>query len=174
MNAYDCVVTKLDIREFSSRPVPADVKLKILDAARLSGTGMNSQHWRFVLVQEREGLQRLAADSTTGRWVAGADFAVMVLTDPKYGFNLIDAGRAAEDMQIAAWSLGVVSCVFTGLRVPSLRADFSLPAELQPSLVVGFGYPTRKVLGKKNRRPLHEVASLEKYGTRLKPGELTA
>jgi nitroreductase len=103
MDAYDCIRTKLDFREFdSNKKVPAEVKLKILESARLTSSAMNSQHWRFLLVQERERLKTLAEDSTTGNWVQGANFAVVVLTEEKHGFQLIDAGRAVQDMQLTA------------------------------------------------------------------------
>jgi nitroreductase len=171
MDAFECVATKLDVREFDRKSVPADVKRRVLDAARLAGTGMNTQHWRFILVQERDSLRRLAADSTTGAWVGDADFAVMVLTNPKYGFHLIDAGRAVQNMGIAAWNYDVVSCIYTGFKDDSLRKDFGIPNELHPSVVVGFGYPKRRLTGRrKNRKPLEEVAFLEKYGNRLVAG----
>ncbi len=174
MDAFECVTTKLDVREFSPKSVPADVKRKILDAARMAGTGMNTQHWRFIVVQQRESLKRLAADSTSGSWVGNAAFAVIVLTDPKYGFHLIDAGRAVQNMQIAAWNEGVLSCIYTGIKEDSFRKDFGIPRELRPSVVVGFGYPARKLTGRrKNRKPLEEVAFLETYGNRLEPQELT-
>jgi len=118
-------------------------------------------------------LKRLAADSSTGVWVGNAAFAVIVLTDPKYGFHLIDAGRAVQNMEIAAWNDGVVSCIYTGIKGDALRKDLGIPNELRPSLVVGFGYPTRKLMGrKKNRKPLEEFAFLEKYGHRLDPQTL--
>lgn len=173
MDAYDCVATKLDVREFDSRDVPAEVKLKVLEAARLTGSGINNQHWRFILVQGRDNLKRLAEHSTTGSWVANANFAVVVLTNPKYGFHMIDAGRAAQDMQVAAWNFGVISCLFTGLNREALQRDFALPKNLNPSVVVGFGYPARKVTGKrKNRKPLSDLAFLNTYGNSLELGKL--
>ena len=91
-----------------------------------------------------------------------------MLTDPRYGFHLIDAGRAAQDMQVAAWNFGVISCVFTGINAESLRKEFDLPKDMNPSIVVGFGYPARRILGKrKNRKPLAEIVFLEKYGNRF-------
>lgn len=173
MDAYECVATKLDVREFDSRNVPVDVKLKVLEAARLTGSGINNQHWRFILVQEHDRLKRLAEDSTTGSWVAQANFAVVVLTNPKFGFHLIDAGRAAQDMQIAAWNFGIISCLYTGLNVEDLRKDFGIPKTLNPSIVLGFGYPARKITGKrKNRKPLSELAFIDKYENRFEPGKL--
>lgn len=175
MDAYECVATKLDVREFEPRNVPADVKLKVLEAARLTGSGINNQHWRFILVHGRDRLKRLAEDSTTGGWVAQANFAVIVLTNPKFGFHMLDAGRAAQDMQIAAWNFGVISCLFTGLNLETLRKDFEIPKDMSPSVVVGFGYPSKKLSGKrKNRKPLSELAYLDNYDNRLEPSKLQA
>lgn len=173
MDAYECVKTKLDVREFGSKDVPADLKLKVMEAARLSQTGMNNQHWRFILIQERDRIKLLAEDSTTGAWVAGANFAVVILTNPKFGFHLIDAGRAIQDMQIAAWNFGIVSCIFTGIDDENLRRDFGIPGEFKPSVVVGFGYPVRTISGKKKKRKsLSDLAFLDKFGNRLDPSKL--
>ena len=165
MDSYECVTTKLDFREFSRGSVPAEVKLRILEAARLTGSGLNSQHWRFVLVQEREGLGRLARDTTTGVWAKDANFAIIVLTNPRYPFHMIDAGRVLQSMQIAGWSHGIVSCPITGLREESLHRDFNIPKDLEAAAIVAFGYPSRTVTGKrKRRRPLRDIAYLERYG----------
>lgn len=168
MNTTDAVKTKLDVREFSSKPVPTAVKAAVLEAARLTQSGTNSQHWRFILVQDPKNLEKMAEDSTWGKWVAGADFAVIVCTDPSKSYHIIDAGRAVQDMQLTAWDNGVASCVFTGIKVPEFRRDFGIPVGIDPTIVVGFGYPRRKLYGrKKDRRPLSEVAYLERYGRRL-------
>jgi nitroreductase len=172
MDAYDCIRTKLDVREFDSKPVPADAKLKVLEAARLTQSGINTQDWRFILVQDPKQIKLLANDSTTGQWVAGANFAVIVLTSPKYGFHLIDAGRAVQDMQLAAWNYGVASGVFTGVKETEIRGDFAIPKHLTPTITVGFGYPVRKLLGKKKRQPLNEIAYLEKYGNPLESSQV--
>jgi nitroreductase len=164
VDAFECVATKLDVRDFQQRSVPPETKLRILEAARMTGSGKNVQHWKFILVQERENLRRLADDSTSGKWVEHSDFAVVVLTDDKYGFHLIDAGRVAQDMQIAAWNDGVVSCVFTGVNQNALQKDFNIPSNLTPSIIIGFGYPSRKITGRKDRKSLQELAFHERYG----------
>src|SRR5262245_44214704 len=154
MEVLDGIATKLDVREFSSRLVPAEIKKSVLEAARMSGTGLNTQHWRFILVEGKENLEKLAEDSTSGGWVIGADFAIIILTNPKYNFHLIDAGRVAQNMQLAAWSRGVISGLFTGMRESELRRDFRIPTELYIAMVLGFGYPTKKLAGRKSRVPL--------------------
>jgi len=111
----------------------------------------------------------MSEDSPQGRWTAGACFAVIVCTDPSRGNHMLDAGRAVQDMQLTAWDHGVASGVFMGANNPDFRRDFGIPEGLNPTIVAVFGYPVRKLLGKKNRMPLSSVAYLEKYGGSLEP-----
>jgi nitroreductase len=165
MDVFDGIATKLDVREFSPQDVPSETRQNILEAARMTGTGLNTQHWRFILVEGRDRLKKLAGDSTSGMWVAGANLAIIVLTNPKYNFHLIDAGRVAQNMQLAAWNRGVASGLFTGVREKELRSDFGIPKELNATIVVGFGYPARKLTGrKKDRVPIGELVYYGKYG----------
>ena len=165
MDTFECITTKLEVREFSQQDVPSDIRLKILEAARLTGTGMNTQHWRFILIDKKENLKRLADDSTSGSWVAGANFAIIILTNPRYGFHMIDAGRVLQNMQLAAWNYRVGSGLFTGIKQEQLKSDFGIPNELSPTVIAGFGYPVRKIMGKrKNRLSIHELVYYEKYG----------
>jgi nitroreductase len=70
-----------------------------------------------------------------------------------------------QNMQLTAWNQGVGSGLFTGIREDKLRGDFAIPKELSPSVTIGFGYPARKVTGKrKNRLPIRELVYYEKYG----------
>jgi nitroreductase len=164
MDTFECLTTKLEVREFSAQVVQSEVRLKVLEAARLTGTGLNTQHWRFILVENKDNLKKLAQDSTSGSWVAGANFAIIVLTNPKYNFHLIDSGRVIQNMQLAAWNQGVASGLFTGIKEAELRNDFGIPQDLSTTVVVGFGYPARKLVGKrKNRLPLNELIYYEKY-----------
>src|ERR671910_1793964 len=152
MDAFESVATKLDIREFSPNEVPSEIKSKVLEAARLTGTGLNTQHWRFILVENKGNLKKLGEDSTSGKWVAGCNFAIIILTNPKYHFHLIDAGRVIQNMQLTAWNFKVGSGLFTGIDKENFRKDYNIPDELNISAVIGFGYPARKLTGKRKDR----------------------
>jgi nitroreductase len=172
MDTHKTILTKLDMRQFDSKKVPAEVKLRVLEAARASGTGNNRQEWRFILVQERETLKKLAEDSTSGGWVAGANFAVIVAAAPTPSFHLIDAGRAVQNMELAAWDQGVISGIYTGVNDEKMSRDFAIPETMKPLAVVGFGYPVKKIVGKKNRKPLTDLAFVDKYGNKFDPKKL--
>jgi len=79
-----------------------------------------------------------------------------------------DAGRAAQNMMLAAWNDGVVSCP-NGIANPESLAELlGLEADEQVGIVLSFGYPARprdpeahppeEWIRRANRRPLEEVA----------------
>ena len=102
MDTFDCIATKLDIREYSQQKVPIEIREKVLEAARLTGTGLNTQHWRFIVVEDKGNLNKLAEDSPSGKWVSNANFAIIVLTNPKYNYHMIDAGRGTAEYAIGS------------------------------------------------------------------------
>ncbi|MEM3670546.1 MAG: nitroreductase family protein [Thermoprotei archaeon] len=165
MDVLTAVKTRIESRSFADKKVPESVRRDILEAARMSQSGMNVQHWRFILVESPSGTRKLAELSTTGSWVAGADFAIIVLTDPKYPFHLLDAGRAITSMQLTAWGYGVGSGLYAGYNVESMKKEFAIPGELSIAAVLGFGYPDKEVSGKKSRLPLSQIAFRNMYGT---------
>ena len=169
MDAFDCVRTKLEVRQYSPKDVSSDVKSKILEAARLTQSGINTQHWRFIIIEKKENLKTLANDSKSGKWVEAANFAIIVLTDPKLNFHMIDAGRVLQSMQITAWNFGITSGVFTGIDEEKLRRDFNIPTNLNPTIILGFGLPSKKILGRKNRKQISELAFQERDGNPLNP-----
>jgi len=165
MNTFECIISKLEVREFMKKEVGSEIKQRILESARQTGSGLNLQHWRFIIVENEKNLSQLGLDSTSGGWISGADFAIIILTNPTFRFHLIDAGRVAQNMQITAWDEGVGSGLFTGIKEENLRRDFKIPKDLTPSIILGFGYPLKPSTGKKkNRLPLNQLVYREEYG----------
>ena len=166
MDTFECIVSKLEVREFMRKEVGSEIKQKILESARQTGSGLNLQHWRFILVEDKKNLNQLALDSTSGTWIAGADFAIVILTNPTLRFHLIDAGRVAQNMQLTASNEGVGSGLYTGFKEGNLRNDFKIPNDLSPAVILGFGYPTKALTGKKKSRlALSNLVYKEKYGS---------
>ena len=61
--------------------------------------------------------------------------------------------------------------MFTGVKLREVRRDFGIPEGLNPVIVVGFGYPKRKLAGRKRREPLSAIAFHERFGDPL-PGQI--
>ncbi len=164
MNVFQAIRTLLAVRSYRDTPVPDTVVRRIVEAGRLTGSGMNGQPWHFIVVRDGETLRQLGAMASSGAYVAQAPLAIVVATD-KSRFAVSDASRAIQSMLLAAWADGVGSnwVGFGGLtRVKPL---LDIPAGLDVLAILPFGYPARTVgRGKKQRKPLREVAHLERYG----------
>jgi nitroreductase len=164
MDVFEAIRTLLAVRSYQDKPVPDAVVRRIVEAGRLTGSGMNRQPWRFIVIRDRETLRRLGALASSGPYVAQAPLVIVVATD-KSGFAVSDASRAIQSMLLAAWADGVGSnwVGFGGLERAKPLLD--IPADLDVLAILPFGYPARPVgRGKKQRKPLREVAHLERYG----------
>ena len=164
MDVFESVRTLLAVRSYQPKPVPDDVVRRIVEAGRLTGSGMNRQPWHFIVVRDAATLRRLGALASSGPYVAQAPLAIVVATD-KSRFAVSDASRAIQSMLLTAWAEGVGSnwVGFGGLD--NAKALLDIPAGLDVLAILAFGYPARAVgRGKKQRKPLREVAHLERYG----------
>jgi nitroreductase len=164
VNVFEAVRTLLAVRSYSDTPIPDAVVRRIVEAGRLTGSGMNRQPWHFIVVRDRKTLDRLGEMASSGPYVAKAPLAIVVAID-KTRFAVSDASRAIQSMLLAAWADGVGSnwVGFGGLD--KVNALLDIPANLEVLAILPFGYPVRAVgRGKKQRKALSEVAHLERFG----------
>jgi nitroreductase len=161
---FETVRTVLAVREFEDRPIPDDLVQRIVEAGRLTASSMNLQPWHFVLVTNRDGLRQMGAQIGTGRYIASSALAIVVAYERDSEYGVSDASRAIQSMILVAWAEGVGSnwTGFGGLDL--VAAQVGLPDTFEVLAVVPFGYPKRKLgKGKKKRKPLAEVASVERF-----------
>jgi nitroreductase len=48
MDVFDGIRTLLAVRHYQDRPVPEATVVRIVEAARLTGSAMNAQPWHFI------------------------------------------------------------------------------------------------------------------------------
>jgi nitroreductase len=155
MDTRLAIASKRDERRYSDRPIPEDVETRILDAGRVSGSARNQQPWEFVVVSDRAALAEAVYAPDNVRTCA---LAVAIVCE-----RALDAGRAAQNMMLAAWNDGVVSC-------PNGIADADAAERVvgaKPIIVLSFGYPQRQRdptrrsaeewSARANRKPLDEI-----------------
>jgi nitroreductase len=155
VDVYLAIASKRDERRYSDQAIPAAVERRILDAGRLAGSARNRQPWAFVVVSDPRALAETVYEPQN---LLGAALVVALV-----GKGGLDFGRAAQNMMLAAWNDGVVSCP-NGIKDAD-AAGAILGGE--PALILSFGYPAtprdpaartpEEWSARANRKPLDEL-----------------
>ena len=149
VNAYETIVSKRDRREYGSRPIPEETLLRILQAGRMAGSSSNTQPCRFIVLDDREVLEALAPAGPGTAPMLRAPLAIAVVLLP--GGTGFDVGRVCQNMMLAAWAEGVISCP-QGIRDQALaRSALGLPADHSVGMCLAFGYPDENAPARPSR-----------------------
>ena len=166
MDVYQCIRSRLTVREFKPAPVPERVIRRMLQAARWSPSARNRQPWNFVVVQNRDTLSQIGSIASSGGFIGGAPLAMAVVMD-RGGRPEFDAGRSLQHMELAAWAEGVGGCV-AGVRGDEngrVKELLDIPEDKELVTVMAFGYPTDEAAaGTKLRKTLPEISHSERFG----------
>ncbi len=165
MQVSEAIRAKRAVRQFKPDPVPEDVILKIVDAGRRSQSSKNSQPWEFVVVHDRAKLEALAHTGNFAQHLAGAAFAIALIGLRDTVWNMFDLGQAAAYMQLAAWELGVGSCIATIFRQTDAKPILGIPDDRTFYLAISFGYPSDEFRPARmgGRRKLDEVVRWDRW-----------
>jgi len=173
METWQAIDTIRVIREFSNQPVEEDQLGRILSAGRRAGSSKNLQRWIFIVVRDRERLQRLSETGTFGSHIAGAAFAIALVTPdpraPEAPLSVVfDIGRAAQNMVLAAWDLGIGSCPATVYDHKLIAEILALPNDQHCEYILSFGHPVNPDLLRApkragGRKELSDVVRYERW-----------
>jgi nitroreductase len=176
MDVSQAIRAKRAVREFRPERLPPSVILSILNAGRRAQSSKNSQPWSFLVVQDRERLQALSRAGTYASHLAGAAAGVVLTcADPASRQTLLfDLGQAAAYMQLAAWELGVGSCLATIYEPEQVRHLLGIPADQHAPIALSFGYPAdpdrlTAPPRRTGRRALAEMLHWERWGGAAEP-----
>lgn len=169
METYDAIRTRRKINEYSDRPIEEEKLRQILEAGRRTPSSRNSQRWTFIVVRDRDRLERLSNVWRGAAHIADAHVAIAVVAPHsddlrENGSINFDLGQAVSSMMIAAADLGI------GSRHASVE-DYDLGAEIlelpddqRLTWLFGLGYPgdrPMKPVVHPDRRPFDEVVHRE-------------
>ena len=162
MDTLLAIASRREVRDYDPRPLPREVEERILDAGRLAGSSKNRQPWQFHVLPN-ELLVDFVHEPTNLR---GAPFVVAIVVSGK-GPVAFDAGRAAQNMLLAAWNEGVGASPNGISDEPAAREALALEDEERIAIVLSFGYPAKtsdpelrsaeEWSARARRRPLQEI-----------------
>lgn len=166
-DALEVLRTRRSIRDYMKRPIARADLETIVDAARLAPTARNEQPWEFVVVTNRQSLERLGNICDHGRFIAQAAACVLVLcADTRY--YLEDGSAATTNLMLAAHALGIGSCWVAGDKKAYARQVVELvgaPAAFRLISLVALGYSSAQgnSAPRVTKRPLQDLLHWDSF-----------
>jgi nitroreductase len=163
------------IRKFLDKPVEAEKIDQLIEAALRAPSSRDLNPWEFVVVTDREVLEKLSKSKQHGSaFLRSAPLGICVCADPeKCDVWIEDASIASAFIHLAATSLRLGSC-WIQIRnrmhnekrsaqeyiVETLR----IPAKMQVEAIIAIGYPAEQLPPHKKDELLFEKVHKHTYG----------
>lgn len=176
------ILERRSVRAFTSDPVPEEVVRAVLEAGRMTPSGVNLQTWTFIRFSPQEWREKFGHPIPFK-----GQLAIMVLSDLHrvallreavdfpdeplvlHTLAVLNAGLAAMNMTLAAEACGVSSIMLsetgqTGLLDPGILKDaLNLPENVVPLTTIVFGYRKAGLAAIPPRLPLEAICGQAQY-----------
>jgi nitroreductase len=168
MDTRLAIASKRDARAVDARPLPDGAEGRILEAGRIAGSAHNNQPWEFLVLEDPRIRQQVAMAVFTPWRILESRLVIAITIDHSHTrVGLFDAGRAAQNMMLAAWDEGIGSCP-CGLADPSrVDAALGMSGDRRTAVILAFGMPRTRVTperrtpeewsGRARRKSLEEI-----------------
>jgi nitroreductase len=178
-NMLETITSRQSDRRYSDKPVEKEKLGRILEAGRMSPSACNAQPWKFIVVTDPGLLKNVAQAASAkllnmNRFVDQAQVILVIVREKpnvvsKVGgtiknkdYSLIDIGIASENICLQAKAEGLGSCMIGWFDENGVRKILGIPRDKRVELIITLGYSLSEYRTK-NRKPLEEVISYEKY-----------
>ncbi len=164
-------------RSFTERKPDEETLRKIIEGALMAPSSKGSQPWEFVLVTERERLDKLSVAKSNAHALETAPVAVVVLGDPeKTDVWVEDCAIAATHIYLGAEDQGLGSCwiqIRNRLHSPGSSAEqyvrdvLEIPSSLAVACILALGYPKEEKQPHDRKRLPKGRIHKERFGSEL-------
>ncbi len=136
-------------RAYDAKPVEDEKLWSLLEAARWSPSGGNSQPWSFIVTRKGDvAFDKLvsALSGNNQKWAGNAPILIVSVGKKTRAdgtpnpYASYDVGQAVAHMSIQAESAGLRVHQMAGFDAQQVRAIFEIPEGYDPLTVIAIGY----------------------------------
>jgi nitroreductase len=157
------------IRAFKDIKVEEEKLNKVLEAARLSPSASNRQEWKFVVVRDKETIQKLVPAARGQKFVGEAQVIIVacatesekVMTCGQNTYT-VDLSIAMSYMILEAYELGLGTCWLGAFYEDQVKKILEIPQNVRVVAVAPLGYPAESP-SQKPRKNMNEIVCYERY-----------
>lgn len=145
----DIIFNRRSIRRYEDRPVEKEKIERLLRAAMQAPSAVNQQPWEFIVVEQKETLEKLSEVCAYSKMVSRAPLAFVLVGNEdrmrmKHHWEQ-DMAAATQNILLEAADQGLGG-VWIGVapieeRMKLLQDMFGLKDKLKPFCIISLGYP---------------------------------
>jgi len=168
VDVMEAIRTRRSVRKFSGRPIEEEKLNLVLEAARLAPSSTNGQNWHFIVVRDKEKLQKLMEAADGQPFVGEAPCAIVVcgtkrrIMDCGQPTDTVDCSIAASFMLLAAHAQGLSTCWLGHFYADKVKKVLRIPEDVSVVTFFPIGYAAEEPEARP-RKDLKEIVSYEKY-----------
>ena len=128
-NAIEIIMARKSVRSYTSRPVEKEKVDIMLKAAMAAPSAVNKQPWAFIVIDDRDVLNKLAEVLPYAKMTAEAPMAIVVCGDLAKSLNgefgkywMLDCSAASENLLLVAEALEL-GAVWTAIGYPQRNEE---------------------------------------------------
>jgi nitroreductase len=165
VQTWEAIRSRRNVRSFTDQPIADDHLDEILESGRRSPSSQNWQPWDFILVRQRDQLEKLSHVWRGAGHVAHAAAAIALIAplpaDERQRNRLqYDLGQATMSIMLGAAGLGIGSGHSAVADQDLARSVLGFPEDKSCAYLISLGYPAGRPLSlirNPDRRPFNEV-----------------
>jgi nitroreductase len=171
METWDALRARRNVRQYDGRPIPPPDLDRVLEAARRTPSAGNRQWWDFVVVTERDRLERLSTVWQNARHVATSAATIAIVAPHTEGVRdreilQYDLGQATYGIMLVAADLGIGTGHSAVSDQNAARDILGVPTDHNVEWLIALGYPADRPLvpiEHINRKPFDDVVHREHW-----------
>lgn len=173
MDVLEAIRGRRSIRAFGAGEVPNEAVDKLVDAARWAPSAGNIQPWEFIVVRKPQVKTALAQAALNQSFIEEAPVVIVVCANEtassrryrmrgKALYCIQDTAAAAQNIHLAAYSLGLGTCWVGAFDEDEARRILRIPDGVRPVALIPVGYPAEAPMTRA-RRPVDEIVHNELF-----------
>ncbi len=179
MDFIDLVKQRKTTYEFSDKGLDIKKIYKILDAGRWSPSCINSQPWKFIVIQNKLKINQLMSCANYGEFHSNPQIIIAIILrsklcrgkdhscyrgkDSGVHDSYMSCGIAVYAMALEATDIGVDSCILTP-KQKEVKKILHVNKEDAVPLLLGLGYESKNAFQKRReRKSLKEIVCYEEF-----------
>lgn len=150
-SVLDFIFSRRSVRKFKKEEIGEDKIKSVLEAGMAAPSACTKDPWRFVIVREKETLEKIAEGLPNGKFLPEASVGIVVCGDialahgNELSYMIQDCSAAIENMLLAINALGLGAC-WLGVhpredRIEHIKEILDLPESVIPLSVLAVGVP---------------------------------